>query len=135
MIHIDCDGLGAVETGLRTDAIDYRSDKDRKTTDGSVIRGIDDDYRNGPPRAVSVTCVIEVADNSLPRDLGVKLHMYARAGIGQYFVVGLVNDVVLDHRRPSGDRYQEVASLRAGDAVELRAGDHGVPVPVSHLLP
>jgi Uma2 family endonuclease len=103
--------------------------------DGSVIQGIDDDYRNGPPGAANVTCVIEVADNSLPRDLGVKLQMYARAGIGQYVVVDLVHDVVLDHRKPSGDRYLEMASLRAGDDVELHAGERGVRLPVSHLLP
>jgi Uma2 family endonuclease len=103
--------------------------------DGSVIRGVDDDYRNGPPGAASVTCVIEVADNSLPRDLGVKLHMYARAGIEQYVVIDLVHDVVLDHRTPSGDQFQQVASLRGGDDVELRAGEHAVSVPVSHLLP
>jgi Uma2 family endonuclease len=103
--------------------------------DGSVIRGVDEDYRNGPPGAASVTCVIEVADNSVPRDLGVKLHMYARAGIAQYVVIDLVHDLVLDHRMPSGDGYQEVASLRAGDSVALRAGEHAVLVPVIHLLP
>lgn len=103
--------------------------------DGSVIRGSDEDYRNGPPGAAGVTCVIEVADNSLPRDLGVKLQMYARPGIGQYVVVDLVHDAVLDHRQPSGDHYLEVASLRAGDVVELRAGGHGVSVPVNYLLP
>ena len=103
--------------------------------DGSVIRGTDDDYRNGPPGAASVTCVVEVADNSLSRDVGVKLHMYARAGIGQYVVIDLVHDVVLDHRKPAGDGYQQVASLRAGDAVELRAGEHGVSVPATYLLP
>ena len=103
--------------------------------DGSVIRGIDDDYRDGPPGAASVTCVIEVADNSVARDLGVKLHMYARAGIGQYVVVDLAHDVVLDHRNPSGDQYQQVASLRGGDSVELRAGEQAVSVPVSHFLP
>jgi hypothetical protein len=103
--------------------------------DGSVIRGLDDDYRNGPPGAADVTCVIEVADNSLSRDLGVKLHMYARAGIAQYVVVDLVHDVVLDHRQPSGEEYQAVRSLRADDDVELCAGESGVSVPVSHLLP
>jgi hypothetical protein len=103
--------------------------------DGSVIRGVDDDYRHGPPGAASVTCVVEVADNSLPRDLGVKLQMYARAGIAQYVVVDLVHDVVLDHRKPSGDDYQEVVSLRTGDSLELRAGEHAVLVPVGDLLP
>lgn len=103
--------------------------------DGSVIRGSDDDYRNGPPGAASVTCVIEVADNSLARDLGVKLQMYARAGIEQYVVVDLVHDVVLDHRNPSAEGFQGMASLRAGDDVELRAGAHAVKVPARQLLP
>jgi hypothetical protein len=103
--------------------------------DGSVIRGSDDDYRNGPPGAAGVTCVIEVADSSLARDLGVKLQMYARAGIEQYVVVDLVHDVVLDHREPSGEAYQKVAPLCVGDDVDLRAGQRVVSVPVRHLLP
>jgi Uma2 family endonuclease len=103
--------------------------------DGTVIRGVDDDYRNGPPGASGDTCVIEVADNSLRRDLGVKLQMYARAGIEQYVVVDLVHDVVLDRRRPSGDRYQQVVSLGGDESVELRAGERSVSVPVNHLLP
>jgi Uma2 family endonuclease len=103
--------------------------------DGSVIRGSDDDYRNGPPGAAHVTCVIEVADNSLPRDLGVKLQMYASAGIQQYVVVDLVHDVVLDCRKPMGTEYQQVATLRAGEVVELGAGEQAVSVPARDLLP
>ena len=103
--------------------------------DGSVIRGLDDDYRHGPAGAGNVTCVIEVADNSLARDLGVKLRLYASWGIAQYVIVELVHDVVLDHRAPAGDHYQEVASLGGGDHVELRAGEHTVRVPASHFLP
>jgi hypothetical protein len=61
--------------------------------------------------------------------------MYARAGIEQHVVVDLVHDVVLEHRPPAGDEYQEVASLRAGDGVELRAGEHVLRVSVNHLLP
>jgi Uma2 family endonuclease len=103
--------------------------------DGSVIRGSDDDYRDGPAGAANVTCVIEVADNSLARDLGLKLRMYAHAGIEQYVVVDLVHDVVLDHRRPTGETYEEVASLRSGQTVQLRATTQAVAVPVDRLLP
>lgn len=103
--------------------------------DGSVIRGTDDDYRDGPPGAVGVTCVIEVSDSSLARDLGLKLRTYARAGIEQYVVVDLVHDVVLDHCRPLGDGYEEVAALRSGQTVQLRAATQAVSVPVDRLLP
>lgn len=103
--------------------------------DGSVMRGADDDYRDGPPGSADVTCAIEVSDSSLERDLGVKLRLYASAGIGQYVVVDLVHDVVLDHRQPQGDGYGEVITLRAGELVHLRTPTGAVSVPVAHLLP
>jgi Uma2 family endonuclease len=103
--------------------------------DGSVIRGSDDDYRDGPPGSADLTCVVEVSDSSLDRDLGLKLRLYASAGIEQYVVVDLVHDVVLDHRRPRGDGYERVATLRAGDIVEIRATGDVVSVPVARLLP
>jgi hypothetical protein len=103
--------------------------------DGSVMRGTDDDYRDGPPGAADVICVIEVSDSSLDRDLGLKLRLYARAGITQYVVVDLVHDVVLDHRQPHDDVYGDVVTLRAGQTVSLRAGDRAVEVPVDRLLP
>lgn len=108
---------------------------DEPEPDGSVILGSDDDYRNGPPGSAAVTCVIEVSDSSLDRDLGVKLRLYARAGIEQYVVVDLVHDVVLDHRRPRGDGYEDVTALRAGDAVQLRTTTQAVAVSVTRLLP
>jgi hypothetical protein len=103
--------------------------------DGSVVRGVDEDYRDGPPRARDVTCVVEVSDNSLSRDLGIKLQMYARSRIPQYVVVDLVHDVVLDHRLPRGDAYEQVTSLGAEDVVALNAGEESVSIPVRHLLP
>ncbi len=103
--------------------------------DGSVIRGADDDYRDGPAGSGDVTCVVEVSDSSLDRDLGLKRRLYASAGIEQYVVIDLVHDVVLDHRQPRGDRYEYVATLRAGDVVQLRTTSEAVAVPVARLLP
>lgn len=101
-----------------------------------MIRGSDDDYRDSPPGAADVTCVIEVADNSLPRDLGVKLRAYARAGIEQFVVIDLVHDLAIDHRGPRGDSYEDVRSLRAGETLQLgAAGTQSVPVSVDRLLP
>jgi Uma2 family endonuclease len=104
--------------------------------DASVIRGELSDFMDGPPTADNVECIIEVADSSLSRDLGLKLQMYARAGIAQYVVVDLVNKVVLDHRKPKGKKYADVTSLRARQTIDLRAGGtKTVSVPVSRLLP
>jgi Uma2 family endonuclease len=104
--------------------------------DASIIRGELSDFMDAPPAADDVECIIEVADSSLPRDLGLKLRMYANAGISQYVVVDLVNNVVLDHRKPKGKKYADVTSLRVRQTIELRAGGtKSVSVSVSRLLP
>jgi Uma2 family endonuclease len=104
--------------------------------DGSIIRGTDEDYRDGPPGAADVQCVIEVSDNSLARDLGVKLRSYARAGIEQYVVIDLVHNLVVDHRRPLGDGYENVTPLQPGQTVRLSTiSAQAVPVLVDRLLP
>jgi Uma2 family endonuclease len=104
--------------------------------DGSIIRGTDEDYRDGPPCAADVQCVIEVSDNSLARDLGVKLRSYARAGIEQYVVIDLVHNLVVDHRRPLGDGYEHVTPLQTGQTVRLSTiSAQAVPVLVDRLLP
>ena len=103
--------------------------------DTSIIRGMLDDYQEAPPQAADVTCVIEVADSSLVRDLGTKLKLYARAGIRQYVVVDLVNDFVLDHRQPAGDQYGQVTPLRSGDMIEVSTAGQPVTIAVDRLLP
>jgi hypothetical protein len=104
--------------------------------DVSIILGELSDFTDKPPSATHVTCVIEVADSSLPRDLGTKLRMYARSGIAQYVVVDLVNDIVLDHRQPKGRKYLQITPLRAGQSVQISAAKAKVvSIPVKRLLP
>jgi Uma2 family endonuclease len=102
--------------------------------DGSIIRG--DPMSVEKPWAHETSCVIEVADSSLGRDLGAKLRAYAEAGIPQYVVIDLVHDKVLDHRHPSGSGYPVPTQLRHGDTLQLSAGvEQFVDVSVDLLLP
>lgn len=107
---------------------------DEPEPDGSVIRGSDEDG-GGKPKAADVLAVIEVADNSLRRDLGPKLRAYAAAGIPQYVVVNLQHDRVLVHTSPAGESYQQVAELRPGDVLLVSAANGTVAMPVERLLP
>ena len=103
--------------------------------DLSVVRGTDEDYRYRKPAPADVTCVVEVADSSLARDLGPKLRAYARAKIPQYVVVDLTADRVLVHTRPHGRAYRDVVTLAARDTLRLSAGDAGsVPIRVARLF-
>ena len=103
--------------------------------DGAVVRGQIDDHLESPPRAVDLFSVIEVADSSLPFDLGPRLRVYAGAGIPQYIVVDLVNDRVLVHEEPAGESYARVTPLARGETVQIYAGSGNVPMAVDRLLP
>jgi Uma2 family endonuclease len=74
-------------------------------------------YRQTLPTAADVFFLVEVADSSLDYDLGVKLPLYAAAGIGEVFVVDTIHDVVERHTEPRDGHYRCV--LRAGRGESL----------------
>ena len=51
--------------------------------------------------------VIEVADTSLRYDQTVKLRLYARAGIPEYWIVDANTEMLEIYRSPSGERYAD----------------------------
>ena len=55
--------------------------------------------------------VIEVADSSLQYDLGEKASLYAEAGVPEYWVVNLVERVLVVFREPENGSYQVRLSL------------------------
>lgn len=67
---------------------------DEPEPDGAVLHGEPRDYTDRLPEARDVASVIEVADASLPYDRTRKLALNARAGIPQYVIVNLQDDVV-----------------------------------------
>jgi Uma2 family endonuclease len=77
--------------------------------------------------------VIEVSETTLKKDRG-KAALYASAGIGEYWIVNLGARTIEVYTSPDGDRYAEVRTLRAGDA--LRPGALGeVTIAVAEILP
>lgn len=77
----------------------------------------DHDYSLRHPSPTEVLVVIEVAESSLARDRVSKQRIYANAGIVQYVIVNLVDDVVESYTRPMlGDnaRYAQHETLTSG---------------------
>ena len=72
---------------------------------------------NRHPRPGETLVVIEVADASLKNDRSVKLPLYAKAGIGEVWIVNLRDDVVEIHQEPTVDIYQHVSVFRRGEKV------------------
>lgn len=90
--------------------------------------------RDAHPRTALL--VVEVARTSLAIDRGVKTAYYAGAGIPEYWIVDLVNDVVEVFTRPNRNkrRYGRHVVL-GGDAVLRPLRLAGVEIPVAAILP
>ncbi len=89
--------------------------------DISVVGGARDDYRERHPTAADTALVVEVADSSVVKDLGEKAEAYAQAGLTDYWVALVNEDMVVVHREPSANGYGEVTRLTGTDTVSLLA--------------
>jgi Uma2 family endonuclease len=97
--------------------------------DVTLLKPRRDSYRDAHPTPQDVLLLVEVAEASIDLDLGEKARLYARAGVSEYWVVDLVHRLIVVHRQPVGDRYQEVTEHRRGAAVAPEAfPDISLPV-------
>lgn len=103
--------------------------------DVAVVRGSPRDYLARHPSSSEVALIVEVADDSLKRDRGTKLRLYARAGIPEYWIVNLRARIVEVYRDPRSDEYGTREDFSPGSSVVLAAGDTTVTVEVDALLP
>jgi Uma2 family endonuclease len=88
--------------------------------DFAVLRNRADLYATGTrPGPGDTLLLVEVADSSLPFDRTVKLPLYARAGIAEFWIVDLRRRAVDAYRHPSETGYGEVTTYQAGDQVAL----------------
>lgn len=82
-----------------------------------VVPGKWEDYDTRHPSEALL--VLEVADTSLRQDRLTKARIYAEAGVPDYWLINLVDDVVEVHRSPDTTerRYREVTVVRPGETL------------------
>ncbi|MDB5455342.1 MAG: Uma2 family endonuclease [Caulobacter sp.] len=69
-----------------------------------------------------ITLLIEVSDDSLSRDLGLKAGIYAQYGVADYWVVDAERRRIIVHRRPADEGYRSVEVFEAdAEVTALRA--------------
>ena len=102
--------------------------------DVAVVPGTLADYDRARP--TTALLVVEVADTSLAQDRLTKTAIYAAAGVSQYLIVNLRDDVVEDMQGPDVPRRDYAASRTAarGDRVAL-AAFLGAALTVDDLFP
>jgi Uma2 family endonuclease len=102
-----------------------------------VVKGAPREYGDRHPGGADVALVVEVADDSLERDRGVKLRVYARAGIPQYWIVNLRQRSLEVYTDPQGDEYRSRLELPSHGHVPIVIEGRGelARVAVVSLLP
>ena len=70
-------------------------------------------------RPDELALVVEVAETTLSRDLGIKRRKYAEAGIPVYWVVDASRSVVHVHAEPVDGDYVEIHTVRFGEPVAV----------------
>ena len=89
--------------------------------DVMLLRPQADFYAAAHPEPRDVLLVIEVADTTLPFDRGVKVPLYARAGVAEVWLIDLTTDSVEVHRHPTGSRYADVGRRARGERLACQA--------------
>jgi Uma2 family endonuclease len=102
--------------------------------DISVLKRRSDYYSTGKPTADDVLLVIEVADSSLEFDRENKLSIYAEAGIGEYWIVNLLENIVEVYREPAGSTYASRQDLSRGQTLAIGVLG-GTTIDVAEVLP
>lgn len=78
-------------------------------------------YRVRHPGPEEVLLVVEVSDTTLAYDRGVKLPMYATAGVPEVWIVDLEGEAVEVYRTPTAGRYRETERVPRGGQPSPRA--------------
>jgi Uma2 family endonuclease len=107
--------------------------------DLAVVTGTWRDYLQTHPR--SAVLIAEVANSSISYDRGRKAHIYAAAGVPEYWVLDVLGrqllvfrDPVADPAADRGHRYATQLTLADGDSVSPQAAP-AATVTVRELLP
>jgi len=74
-----------------------------------------DFYRHAHPRPEDALLLVEVSDTSLAHDRGRKLHLYARDGVPEVWIVNRRADAIEVFRVPSPEGYREATRVRRGE--------------------
>lgn len=79
--------------------------------------------RTGMLTADDILLVVEVAETTLRRDLGMKRGKYAAAGVPVYWVVDGGHSIVHVHAEPVDGEYTNVRSVRFGEPLAVPGTD------------
>ena len=100
--------------------------------DVALLTYAEDFYAERHPGPEDVILIIEVSDSTLDIDRHVKLPLYAQAGIIEYWIVNLVDQILEVYKKPEGNNFKLREIYYPKDQISLEK--LGVSIEVKHLL-
>jgi Uma2 family endonuclease len=107
--------------------------------DFAVVAGSARDFRDAHPTTAAL--VVEISGSTLKRDRTIKAHLYAKAGVPEYWIVNLVDRQVEVHRQPGADparrgrfRYASVTTVAESGRISPLAAPES-EIAAADLLP
>jgi Uma2 family endonuclease len=110
------------------------ADDSEPEPDFAVVPGAPRDYLGLGHHPKSALLVVEISDTTLVDDREIKCGLYAEAGIGEYWIVNLVERCVEVYRVPQNGAYSHVTRVESAEFIEPLARP-GVKVACADLLP
>ncbi|MEA5421176.1 Uma2 family endonuclease [Spirulina sp. CCNP1310] len=96
--------------------------------DIAIVAPLGREYLKHHPYPENIFWVIEYANSSLEKDSTLKYHLYAEAGIPEYWLVNLQTGELIIHRQPKGEEYGSKITLTTGTISPLAFPDLTIPV-------
>ncbi len=100
--------------------------------DIAILRTPDTLYQNRHPLPDDVFWLIEIANTTLAKDLGVKRELYAQAGIPEYWVMNLQTLELVVFRNLTANEYRSETCWRSGAISPLAFPD--ISIEISKLF-
>ncbi|HUG17020.1 MAG TPA: Uma2 family endonuclease [Thermomicrobiales bacterium] len=93
------------------------------------------DYGDQSPGPEDLLLLIEVSDTTLAYDRTTKLHLYARAGVREVWIVDLIHAVVFRYLRPTSAGYRESQQADRGSTIASTVSPVlRIEIPISELF-
>jgi Uma2 family endonuclease len=89
--------------------------------DVALLKRRDDFYAQANPQAADVLLIIEVADSSVGYDRGIKIPLYARAGIAEAWLVNLPEETIEIYTGPVREAYNEIRVAKRGESIASKS--------------
>lgn len=96
--------------------------------DIAIVAPLGREYLSHHPYPENIFWVIEYANSSLQKDKTVKYHLYAEAGIPEYWLGNLQTGELIINREPRGGEYGSKMTVTSGEVSPLAFPDLTIPV-------